>query len=86
MRARRRPFEDELVVDGELVVLLAGTVVVLSEVASAALDQLVTAHWTSVADLTRHLESTIGLPDDGDAAVRALLTALEHGGLVVVEP
>ena len=36
MRARRRPFDDELVLDGELVVLLDGTVVMLSEVASAA--------------------------------------------------
>jgi hypothetical protein len=86
MRARRRPFDDELVIDGELVVLLDGTVVVLSEVASAALDQLVTDRWTSVEDLSRHLESTVGLPDDGDAAVGALLTTLADGGLVVVQP
>lgn len=85
MRVQRRPVDDELLIDGELVVLVDDTVLLLSEVASAALEHLVTGVWTSTDDLAAHLGATVGLPAEGESAVFSLVNALFEAGLVAVE-
>jgi hypothetical protein len=85
VRVRRTPVVDELVLDGELVVLVDDTVLVLSEVASTALQRLSTTVWTSLTDLTGHLDEAVGLPANGPAAVSALVSALSEAGLVSIE-
>lgn len=84
MKLRRRPVEDELLIDGELVLLVDDSVLVLSEVASTALQGLVTEVWTSWADLCAHLDATVGLPPEGEQAVFSLVSALEDAQLVDV--
>lgn len=85
MRIQRRPVQDELLLDGELVVLVDDTVMVLSEVASAALVHLVTGVWTSFDAFVGHLREAVGLSEDGELAVFSLLSALEDAGLVAVD-
>ena len=85
MRVRRAPVDDELMIDGELVVLVDDQVLVLSEVASQALHGLVTTVWTSLETLTQQLASSVGLPEDGPRAVSSLVSALQEAGLVVVD-
>lgn len=85
MRIQRRPVVDELMLDGELVVLVDDHVLVLSEVASAALEYLVTGVWTSSDTIARHLETVVGLPEDADAAVFSLVGALHDAGLVRID-
>ena len=85
MKVKRLPVDDELSIDGELVVLVDDKVLVLSEVASEALHRLVTAVWTTAEALTAHLEVSIGLPAEGHAAVLSLVSTLEQAGLVAVE-
>ncbi|SFB87183.1 hypothetical protein SAMN04487968_102103 [Nocardioides terrae] len=85
MRIVRRPVTDELLIDGELVVLIDDQVLVLSEVASTALHGLVTDVWTSSEDLTACLEASVGLPEEGESAVFALVSSLESAGLVDVD-
>lgn len=85
MRVRRQPVDDELMVEGELVVLIDGQVLVLSEVASEALDNLVTDVWTSIEALSARLEASIGLPPEGESAVFSLVSALEEAGLIAVQ-
>lgn len=82
MRVRRLPVADELLVEGELVVLSGQQVLVLSEVATGALDQLRADVWTTLEDLTASVESRFGLPDDGARAVFALVSELSDAGLV----
>ena len=85
MRITRTPVQDELLLDGELVVLVDDTVMVLSEVASAALVHLVTGVWTTFDALVGHLRAAVGLSEDGELAVFSLLSALEDAGLVAVD-
>jgi hypothetical protein len=86
MRLKRRPVDDELLLDGELVVLVDNRVLVLSQVASTALHALVTEVWTTSTDLAAHLERAIGLPDEPEVALSSLVRTLEDADLVVVEP
>ena len=85
MRIQRLPVTDELMVDGELVVLRDDTVLVLSGVASLALDHLVTGVWTTSEALTARLRASVGLPQEGAAAVSGLVDELEDARLVAVE-
>ncbi|GAB7002828.1 hypothetical protein JCM18899A_02990 [Nocardioides sp. AN3] len=85
MRIRRQPVADELMLDGELVLLLNGTVMVLSEVASAAVNRLSTEVWTSVEVLVDVLASSVGLPAEGEGAVFSLVRSLADAGVVVAE-
>ena len=74
MRIQRRPVDDELLVDGELVVLAHDRVLVLSAVASAALGHLSTSVWTTSDELAALLDASIGLPDEGERAMFALVS------------
>jgi hypothetical protein len=85
VRIKRLPVDDELLLDGELVVLTGQTVQVLSEIATIALDHLSTAVWTSMETLTARLETSVGLPPDGIAAVSSLVSALKDAGLITVD-
>jgi hypothetical protein len=85
MRIRRLPVADELMIDDELVVLVDDTVLVLSGVASTALDHLVTGVWTTSEALTAHLAASVGLPEGGASAVSSLVSELEDARLVTVE-
>ncbi|GAA1945879.1 hypothetical protein GCM10009798_01070 [Nocardioides panacihumi] len=82
VEVRRVPVDDELLVDGELVVLRGQDVLVLSEVASGALDHLGSEVWTSLASLTDAVEARFGLPDEGAQAVFSLVSDLSDVGLV----
>lgn len=86
MRIQRRPVTDDLTIDGEMVVLVDDKVLVLSQVASTALNTLSTGVWTSLGALTATLEAAFGLPEDNPHAVTTLVSALDHAGLVRVEP
>jgi hypothetical protein len=85
MRLKRLAVDDERLVDGELVVLTHGTVLVLSEVASAALHRLSTEVWTTLEALTAALASSVGLPPEGEAAVFSLVSTLVDAGLATAE-
>ena len=85
MKIQRTAVMDELLLDGELVVLVDDNVLVLSEVASAAIVYLVTGVWTTSDALAAHLDTAVGLPAEGPAAVFSLVSALKEAGLVCVE-
>jgi len=82
VEVRRVPVADELLVDGELVVLRGHEVLVLSEVASGALDHLGWDVWTSLTSLTDAVEERFGLPEEGADAVFSLVSDLSDAGLV----
>jgi hypothetical protein len=85
MRIQRLPVADALMIGDELVVLVEDTVLVLSSVASTALDHLVTGVWTTTEALAAHLAASVGLPADGPSAVSSLVSELEDARLVTVE-
>lgn len=82
VEVRRVAVDDELLVDGELVVLRGQDVLVLSEVATGALDHLGSHDWTSLASLTDAVEARFGLPEEGAEAVFTLVSDLSEAGLV----
>lgn len=85
MRARRLPVHDELLMDGELVLLRGQEVLVLSEVASGALTVMDTETWTGLDRLVDELEARFGLPAERDKAVFALLSELVDTGLAELQ-
>lgn len=83
MRARRLPVVDEYAHGLQVAVFAGGQVLVLSEVATAALLG-VGEDWTPLDEVAAHVGARVGPPPDGDLAqaTRALLTDLADAGLV----
>lgn len=82
MRIRRLPVDDELMIEGELVVLREDEVLLLSEVASFALHHLDPDDWTTEEELSDLLMERFGLPPDQPEAVSWLVSALSDARLV----
>ena len=83
MRARRVPVQDEVVRDGESVVLLGRQALRLSAIGTTLLE--LTGDWRDVAELTDDLTDRFGHPPTGHSATgmtEAALQALQHQGLV----
>ena len=83
MRARRLPVVDEYLDGDQLAVFVGNTVVVLSEVASAALGA-VGEQWTELAAITSAVIDGVGSPPAGSPhdAVAAILSYLAERNLV----
>ena len=79
---RRLPVDEELLLEDELVVLVGQRVVLLSPLASSALQAL-TTDWSEIADLERRLVEEYGDPGD-EAALAGVLDALAAEGLLEV--
>lgn len=79
---RRRAVDDELLLDDELVLLVGHHVVLLSPLASSALQRL-GDDWTELRDLEAFLVDEYGDPGD-EAAVADLVGALVSEGLAEV--
>ncbi len=86
MRVRRSEVPDEVLRDGESVVLLAGRVLHVSELGT--LVRRLTPEWTELSTLTGALEAAVGAPEDGDTAghTETLLRELAGTGLVELDP
>ncbi|MDF2144144.1 hypothetical protein [Knoellia sp. p5-6-4] len=83
MRARRVPVQDEVVRNGESVVLLGRQVIRLSAIGTTLLE--LTGEWREVDDLTVDLTDRFGHPPEGYSATdmtEAALQALHAQGLV----
>jgi hypothetical protein len=83
MRARRVPVRDEVVRDGESVVLLGRQVIRLSAIGTTLLE--LTGDWRDVDDLARALTDRFGHPPEGHSAsamTEAALQSLQEQGLV----
>lgn len=83
MRVRRVPVDDEVVRDGESVVLLGRQVIRLSAIATTLLE--LCDRWRDSDELTQELTDRFGEPPDGsDPAVmtESALHALADQGLV----
>lgn len=81
-RARALAVDDQVVRDGESVVLVGDRVILLSALATALLEAC--PDWTDLVALTDHLLARFGPPEDGDpvAATRAAAQELYGQGLV----
>jgi hypothetical protein len=83
MRARRVPVQDEVVRDGESVVLLDRQVIRLSAIGTTLLE--LTGEWRDLDELTVDLTDRFGHPPEGHSATamaEAALQALAEQGLV----
>lgn len=83
MRARRVAVQDEVVRDGESVVLLGRQVIRLSAIGTALLE--LTGDWREAEELTVDLTDRFGHPPEGYSAndmTEAALQALHGQGLV----
>jgi hypothetical protein len=83
MKARRVPVRDEVIRDGESVVLLGRQVIRLSAIGTTLLELCDT--WRDLDQLTHELTDRFGHPPDGtDATVmtESALHALHQQGLV----
>lgn len=83
MRARRVPVQDEVVRDGESVVLLCRQVIRLSAIGTTLLE--LTGEWRDLDDLTVDLTDRFGQPPAGESPTvmtEAALQALHEQGLV----
>lgn len=83
MRARRVEVQDEVVRDGESVVLLGRQVIRLSWIGTTLLE--LCDDWCGTAELTLGLTERYGEPPDGsdaEAMTEAALCALHEQGLV----
>lgn len=87
MRVRRRPVVDEYVEDDQVVVFVAGQVVTLSPLATAALLS-VGDTWTEAGEIADRLVAGFGAPPEGAdpmAVTRATLETLAGQGLLDLE-
>ena len=85
MMAKRQPIADLLVRDGESVALVEHTVVRLSELATALLEELSYEDWVDVAVLSDALERRLGSTPpnvDAVAVTTEALRALEEQDIV----
>jgi hypothetical protein len=83
MRARRVPVQDEVIRDGESVVLLGRQVIRLSAIGTTLLE--LTGDWRGVEELTVELTDRFGQPPEGfdaTAMTESALQALHEQGLV----
>ena len=83
MRARRVEVQDEVVRDGESVVLLGRQVIRLSWIGTTLLE--LCDDWRDSSELARGLTDRYGAPPDGSdatAMTEAALRALDQQGLV----
>ena len=83
MRARRVPVQDEVIRDGESVVLLGRQVIRLSAIGTTLLE--LTEDWRDIGELTDGLTDRFGHPPTGHSATamtEAALQALQGQGLV----
>lgn len=83
MRARRVPVQDEVVRDGESVVLLDRQVIRLSALGTTLLE--LCGQWRGVGELAAELAERFGAPPEGadaTAMTEAALRALHQQGLV----
>lgn len=81
-KARALAVDDQVVRDGESVVLVGQRVILLSALATTLLQAC--PDWTDLLALTEHLLARFGPPQDGDAveATRAAVHELHEQGLV----
>ena len=86
MRVRRLPVIDEYVEDGRRALHLGSTVIALSELGSAVLEEIGPA-WTDLDDVTDALVARFGAPPDRDAAsvTREAVEDLRAQGVLEVE-
>ena len=83
MRARRVPVQDEVIRDGESVVLLDRQVIRLSAIGTTLLE--LTGDWRELDELTLDLTDRFGQPPEGfdaTAMTEEALQALNGQGLV----
>lgn len=78
---RRLPVVDEVVVDGETVVMVGEQVMLLAPIAAALLALVDPLVWTSVDDLGARLSKEFG-PPPADGSVFALVRQLTEAGLL----
>jgi hypothetical protein len=74
VRARRLDIVDQVVEDGESVVLVGHTVVKLSPLATAILAEL--ADWTEIETVSRAMIEIFGSPPEGTDATAAIEAAI----------
>ena len=86
MRVRRLPVVDEYVEDGRRALHLGSTVIALSELGSAVLEEI-GPDWTDLDDVTEALVSRFGAPEDRDPAdvTREAVEDLRAQGVLEVE-
>ncbi len=86
MRVRRLPVVDEYVEDGRRALHLGSTVIALSELGSAVLEEI-GPDWTDLEDVADGLVSRFGAPEDRDAAnvTREAVEDLRAQGVLEVE-
>lgn len=81
MRLERVPVDDEVVIDGETVVLVDGTVALLSRIAGRVL-QLLAEGPRDAEEVRAQVVAEFGEPDDPGGAWRDLVAELVRRGLV----
>ncbi len=86
MRARRLPVVDEYVEDGRYALHLGATVIALSELGSAVLEEIGPA-WTELDAVTDALVARFGAPVDRDASsvTREAVEDLRTQGVLEVD-